>query len=95
MENKVEITNNPEGYRASLADINTCLDELRTKLQREGHLLPGGIESLRTSEGKTLVESLGQEDAALLLPTATLQGYTGSYWCVPQTSGNQDIAQQS
>ena len=80
----VEIANNPGEYRASLTDISTRLNELRAQLQREGHLLPGGIDSLRTSDGRTLAESLGQEDAALLLPTATLQGYTGSYRCGPQ-----------
>ena len=62
-----------------MKDVNARLEEVRESFRREGRLLPGGLENVRTAKGTTLTENLGDEDMALLLPSATLRTYTGSY----------------
>ena len=41
--------------------------------------MQGGLENIPTADGKTVGTSLESEDIALLLPCASLEGYTGSY----------------
>ena len=67
------------GYMASMQEVQGGLQEMVNILHREGRLLPGGIDDLPTSSGKSLSECLAGEDIALLVPRNSLPAFEGSY----------------
>ena len=62
-----------------MQEVHGGLQEMVKILHREGRLLPGGIDDLPTSSGKSLSECLAGEDIALLVPRDSLQAFEGSY----------------
>ena len=66
-------------YQSSLREVQSELEHLRQHLERVGRGLPGGLQSVRTQSGKSLVDELGEEEVALLLPVDALKECRGSY----------------
>ena len=62
-----------------MQEVHGGLQEMVKILHREGRLLPGGIDDLPTSSGKSLSECLAGEDIALLVPRNSLPAFEGSY----------------
>ena len=49
------------------------------RLQREGRLVPGGLENAQTDRAEPLADALGEEPVALFVPQDDLKALTGSY----------------
>ncbi len=66
-------------YQTSLREVHAEMQTLQAEMSAYGRTLPGGLESMKTKDGKSLVEALEDEDIALLLPTDVLKQPAGSY----------------
>ncbi len=66
-------------YKTSLGEVRSELAALQEHMKQVGRLLPGGLESVRTQNGKSLADALGEEEVALLLPLDALKACSGSY----------------
>ena len=66
-------------YSASCRDLQARLEEVREEFAKRGHALPGGLANLRTSRGTSILEELGDESIALLLPLDEMKAATGTH----------------